>query len=428
VDALQVSVSERSQVAIVGAGAGADGAYAAAALRAAGITDVVILEHEVISSVFDDDTDTWRLTSRHGKACHSRVVIATDDSTHAPWIPKLAGCNDFRGISFHATALSPDFDAAGKRIAVIGSDAAAGRMIGRVAASTPSAASAASVEVFPLAPRRVIPQVRHKSGRAKRWLRRGTSVELVNSPIEMVTAAGIRTHDGVQHDCDAIVYGTGFAVRAELPHDTLVGAGHLTVQQAWHDGMEPYLGVAMHGFPNYFMLGGPELDAAVRYVVECLQFMQGHPRIELRHSTEQVFNERVHLRRPSYRLVASAFDLTFDPSSAGRPDDIYDGAATLNLADNYLQVRVRLTGHVDPIDGKYHWQGTVFDQLPADLVARAGSVSVAVGDRSASARITEQTPQGTHSIAGVGAPPFALAHLELTLPRSHTGLGRELPA
>jgi hypothetical protein len=42
-------------------------------------------------------------------------------------------------------------------------------------------------------------------------------------------------------------------------------------------------------------------------------------------------------------------------------------------------------------------------------------VGLAVGERSASARIVEKTPQGTHSIAGVGAPPFALADVELTV-------------
>ena len=40
-----------------------------------------------------------------------------------------------------------------------------------------------------------------------------------------------------------------------------------------------------------------------------------------------------------------------------------------------------------------------------------------MGERIASARITEETPQGTHSIAGVGAPPFALADVELSTPR-----------
>jgi cation diffusion facilitator CzcD-associated flavoprotein CzcO len=111
--------------------------------------------------------------------------------------------------------------------------------------------------------------------------------------------------------------------------------------------------------------------------------------------------------------VASTFDLS---SSTGAHDDTYDGAATLTLADTRRQVRVRLAGHVDPIDGQYHWQGTVFDQLPIELLRQARAVNLAVGERSAPARITEETPQGTYSIAGVGAPPFALADID-RLPR-----------
>jgi hypothetical protein len=48
---------------------------------------------------------------------------------------------------------------------------------------------------------------------------------------------------------------------------------------------------------------------------------------------------------------------------------------------------------------------------------KSRTVDLAVGDRSATARITETTPQGTHSIAGVGAPPFALANAEFTVPQ-----------
>jgi cation diffusion facilitator CzcD-associated flavoprotein CzcO len=400
---------------IVIAGAGAAGGAVAAELRGAGINDFVILERAVISSVFDDDTDTWRLAVHGGETCYGRVVIAIHDATykplHLPWVPKLPGCNDFRGTSFHGAAPDPDFDLAGKRIAVIGSDSAAGRLIGRLTGL------ATSVKVFPLPPRRVVPRARLLPGRVKRWPRHGLSVEPVISPIDTLTASGIRTCDGAHHETDAIVYGTGFEIRTELPHDTLVGAGGLTIQQAWRNGMEPYRGVALHGFPNYFMLGAPEFPAALRYVVECLRLMKGHTRIEVRHSTERLFNERVHLRAPSYRLLASAFDLVPDPSSpAGLRDDTYDGPATLTMAGTSQQVRVRLTGHIDPIDGQYHWQGTVFDFPPADLRARARSVSLTVGKRCASARITEETSQGTHSIAGVGAPPFALADVEITVP------------
>jgi hypothetical protein len=78
----------------------------------------------------------------------------------------------------------------------------------------------------------------------------------------------------------------------------------------------------------------------------------------------------------------------------------------LTAAGTSERVRVRLIGHIDPIDGQYHWQGTVFDPLPPDVI-RARTVTLAVGEHNAPARITEETPQGTHSIAGVGAPPFA---------------------
>jgi cation diffusion facilitator CzcD-associated flavoprotein CzcO len=149
-------------------------------------------------------------------------------------------------------------------------------------------------------------------------------------------------------------------------------------------------------------------------VLQCLTLMThtASTRIEVRRSNQQVFNERVYLRHASRRFAASAFDLS---SSTDVRDDAYDGMATLTVADTCRQVRVRLTGHVDPIDGQYHWQGTVFDQLPADLLTRVRAVTIAVGARSASARITEETAQGTHSIAGVGAPPFALADVELTV-------------
>ena len=148
----------------------------------------------------------------------------------------------------------------------------------------------------------------------------------------------------------------------------------------------------------------------MRHIVECLQLMSGHTRIEVRRSSQQMFNERVHLSSSSRRQVASSFDLS---SSNGIPDDIYDGPATLALAEFCSQVRVRLAGHVDPIDGQYHWQGTIFGLLPTDLLAQKREVTLAIGELSSSARITERTQQGTHSIAGVGAPPFARDHGEL---------------
>jgi cation diffusion facilitator CzcD-associated flavoprotein CzcO len=385
-------------VVIVGAGSVAQ--HAAAELRDGGATDFAIVDREVIGTVFDDATDIWTLAVPGGEACRARVVIACE-SPFVPWIPKLPGCNDFRGDSFHAAAPNPDFDPAAKRIAMIGSDSTAGSFIARLTRS------AASVTVFPLSPRRAIPQTR----RAGRYPRR-RRVEVVASPIDTVTASGIRTADGAHHLVDAIVYGTGLTVADR--DESIVGTRGLSLCQAWRDGMEPYLGVAIHGFPNYFLAGGPDPKAVLRYIGMCLRLMETHRRIEVRRSSQQVFNERAYLRGPRYRMVTSAFDLV---SPIGVYDDIYDGAATLTVAGTHRAVRVRLTGHVDPIDGQYHWQGTLFSQLSADALGSARTVTLAVGERTVSARISEETPQGTYSIAGVGTPPFALAEVELTVPQ-----------
>jgi hypothetical protein len=84
----------------------------------------------------------------------------------------------------------------------------------------------------------------------------------------------------------------------------------------------------------------------------------------------------------------------------------YDGPASLRVADDDHSVRVRLTGRLDPIDGKYHWRGTVFGELPDDVLKRPEALLTANG-RTAAAKLTERTPQGGYSVTGVGTPPFA---------------------
>jgi cation diffusion facilitator CzcD-associated flavoprotein CzcO len=178
--------------------------------------------------------------------------------------------------------------------------------------------------------------------------------------------------------------------------------------------MEPYLGVAVHGFPNYFLITGPDDEAQLRYIATCVKLMtrRDSTRIAVRHSTQQVFNERVHIRRPTQHRPASAFELS---SSVGVEDNTYDGPATLTIAGVSRPVRVRLIGYVDPIDGQYHWQGTIFDSLSADLLRQTRAVTLIVGERSAPARIIEESPQGTHTIAGMGMPPFTLGNVEITV-------------
>ncbi|KWX25353.1 membrane protein [Mycolicibacterium wolinskyi] len=93
-------------------------------------------------------------------------------------------------------------------------------------------------------------------------------------------------------------------------------------------------------------------------------------------------------------------------------EDVYDGPAVVHAAEREHAVRVLLTGHLGPIDGRYRWQGSILD---GDMPAGAGPVRLTIGSRTVDARITERTAQGTFSIAGVGEPPFPLDDVEITV-------------
>ena len=107
--------------------------------------------------------------------------------------------------------------------------------------------------------------------------------------------------------------------------------------------------------------------------------------------------------------IFSAFDLT---SRSVVEDEVYDGPAIVHVGRQAQHTRVRLTGRLEPIDGQYHWQGTVF----ADLSGAKQPVTVTVGDHNAEARIVERTPQGGYSVAGVGAPPFTRGDVDVSVP------------
>lgn len=155
--------------------------------------------------------------------------------------------------------------------------------------------------------------------------------------------------------------------------------------------------VAGHGYPNYFRIPGPDRGRQARFVARCLRMVErsGAARVEAR-------KRQIVLRRWRPHPVASQFYLT----GAQPADELYDGPATVTVAGEDIPTRVRLTGHLDAIDGRYHWQGTVFEALPDGARNRASGVTLTIDDRTAAVRVVEVTPWGTHMVAGVGAPPF----------------------
>ncbi|MDQ2636933.1 MAG: DUF4873 domain-containing protein [Actinomycetota bacterium] len=86
---------------------------------------------------------------------------------------------------------------------------------------------------------------------------------------------------------------------------------------------------------------------------------------------------------------------------------VYEGPAALRLHDNADHaVRVRLTGHLDPIDGRYHWRGMVFDWTLDTALRLPQEVCVSIDGRTSAGRLTEVTPWGTYRVTGIGEPPY----------------------
>jgi cation diffusion facilitator CzcD-associated flavoprotein CzcO len=83
------------------------------------------------------------------------------------------------------------------------------------------------------------------------------NAELVTEGIERVEAKGVRTKDGVLHELDVLVLATGFHADAFMRPMQVTGRDGLTLEQAWSARPEAYLSISIPGFPNFFMLNGP---------------------------------------------------------------------------------------------------------------------------------------------------------------------------
>lgn len=98
------------------------------------------------------------------------------------------------------------------------------------------------------------------------------NVDLVTEPITRVTADGVVTADGREHPADTLVFGTGFHV-TDLPMaQTIRGADGRTLAEHWAGGMYAFRGAAVTGFPNLFLLLGPNTGLghnSVVFMIEC---------------------------------------------------------------------------------------------------------------------------------------------------------------
>ncbi len=111
------------------------------------------------------------------------------------------------------------------------------------------------------------------------------NVEVVSSPARALRGRSLVTEDGTELDVDVVVCATGYAAADYLGQIDVIGEDGTSLREHWRDGASAYLGMAVPGFPNFFMLYGPNtnvgsnsvifmLEAQAHYIVRALTYMR----------------------------------------------------------------------------------------------------------------------------------------------------------
>ncbi|MFC8527838.1 flavin-containing monooxygenase [Nocardia sp. NPDC057227] len=114
------------------------------------------------------------------------------------------------------------------------------------------------------------------------------NVTVETTGITEVTPSGIRTADGVEHEVDVIIYGTGFKGTEFLAPITISGVDGRKLADVWGaEGARAFLGLSVPHFPNLFMMYGPNTNIGAGSVIYMLESQARYIRQVVRHLAER---------------------------------------------------------------------------------------------------------------------------------------------
>ena len=102
------------------------------------------------------------------------------------------------------------------------------------------------------------------------------NAELVTEPIERVEAKGVRTRDGRLHELDVLVLATGFRVDRFLRPIEVTGRDGLRLETVWAQRPSAYFSISIPGFPNLFLLNGPNGPVGNFSLIEVAELQFGY--------------------------------------------------------------------------------------------------------------------------------------------------------
>jgi cation diffusion facilitator CzcD-associated flavoprotein CzcO len=109
------------------------------------------------------------------------------------------------------------------------------------------------------------------------------NVEVISAGLSEVRGDRVIGADGTEREVDAIIFGTGFATSDFLAPMTITGLDGIDLSETWRDGAEAYLGMTVSGFPNLFILYGPNTNLGHNSIIYMLESQTDYALGAIRH-------------------------------------------------------------------------------------------------------------------------------------------------
>ena len=164
------------------------------------------------------------------------------------------------------------------------------------------------------------------------------NLSLIMTGIREITADSIVDDDGHEHQIDAIVLGTGFRATDPISPTRIFGIGGRELSHDWQNGPEAFLGINVAGYPNFFLLVGPNtglghnsmifmIESQVRYTIKMLRKMSEEDiqAVDVKADSQEQFNR--NLQRILAKSVWQSGCKSWYQTEDGKNSSIWPGPA-----------------------------------------------------------------------------------------------------